>query len=290
MRTNKASSGVLLLLTTLGGDADAAYRMGRLLQRNYQRVEIFIHSFCKSAGTLLATSAHEIIMSDSAELGPLDVQLRKPDEIDERTSGLAATQAISSLRVSSYNAFEHFFIKIRRRTRISSRIAADVAANLTVGLFSPIYEQLEPLRLGENDRSVQVAEEYVKRLSKNGDNINTEGLPDLIAGFPSHGFVIDREEASRFFKSVRAPSALELDLALELELLSLRKTVYVSEQDGDDQSVVLYLSGTNGESNGTDNNPSSTKTDEHSGSGSEGSGPTGESSGGDSSGGGESPC
>src|SRR5262245_59378308 len=97
IRGNAATrkKNVLLLLTTFGGSADSAYRMARCLQEVYKPGEIliFVDTYCKSAGTLLAVGADEIVMSDCAEFGPIDVQLTKPDEFGERMSGLTATQA-----------------------------------------------------------------------------------------------------------------------------------------------------------------------------------------------------
>jgi membrane-bound ClpP family serine protease len=109
--------------------------MARCLQNAYSdgKVIVFVHAVCKSAGTLLALAAHELILSDDAELGPLDVQLRKPDEIDERTSGLTAMQAMQTLRSEAYQSFEQFFVTIRRRTRITTKTAAELATKLTVG-------------------------------------------------------------------------------------------------------------------------------------------------------------
>ena len=48
----------------------------------------YVDTVCKSAGTILALGADVIIMSQYAELGPIDVQLQKEDEVGESTSGL----------------------------------------------------------------------------------------------------------------------------------------------------------------------------------------------------------
>lgn len=50
----------ILVLTTSGGDADAAYLMARYLRRFYEKVTICVFGYCKSAGTLLALGAHEV--------------------------------------------------------------------------------------------------------------------------------------------------------------------------------------------------------------------------------------
>lgn len=212
---NKTRTNALLLLATFGGSADAAFRIARYFQDRYHggRFTVFVDTFCKSAGTLLAIGAHELVMSDAAELGPLDVQLRKPEEIEERTSGLTATQSLSTLRKEVYAAFEEFFIQCRKRTRIASRIAADVAAQLTVGIFNPIYGQLEPMRIGENERAMLVAQEYGKRLEDRAHNLQYEALGKLIGDYPSHEFSIERAEARELFNNVRPPSADEIRLA-----------------------------------------------------------------------------
>src|SRR5215210_636420 len=79
---------VVIILVSHGGDPDAAYRISRCLQHNYQKVIVYIPGFCKSAGTLIAIGGSEIVMSDHGQLGPLDVQIEKPDELFKSGSGL----------------------------------------------------------------------------------------------------------------------------------------------------------------------------------------------------------
>lgn len=59
----------ILVLTTSGGDADAAYLMARYLRRFYEKVTICVFGYCKSAGTLLALGAHEIVMGRAGRVG-----------------------------------------------------------------------------------------------------------------------------------------------------------------------------------------------------------------------------
>ena len=66
---------VVLCLVTYGGQANAAYRIGRFLQSFYGEVVALVPSLCKSAGTLVVTAAHKVVMSVTGEIGPLDVQL-----------------------------------------------------------------------------------------------------------------------------------------------------------------------------------------------------------------------
>ena len=44
----------------------------------------------------MCIGAHELMMGDRGELGPLDVQIVKADEMDEQKSGLVAEAAFES--------------------------------------------------------------------------------------------------------------------------------------------------------------------------------------------------
>lgn len=220
---HKKFNNVILYLTTEGGIADEAYRLARIMRNTYKgKFSLFINHFCKSAGTLMALGADEIIMSDMAELGPLDVQVWKQDEIGERTSGLTPIQALTTLQNQAIETFVEHFEDIRKRygLQITTRSAMSFAARLTVGCFSKIYQQIDPLRLGEHQRSMLVAKEYGNRLSAprtgRGPTLKKEAIDRLISNYPSHGFVIDRNEAESLFCAVRLPTPAEERMAVLL--------------------------------------------------------------------------
>jgi hypothetical protein len=79
----------LLMLRTLGGSADAGYRLARALLRQYRRLTIYVDDYCKGAGMLLALAAHELVISDFGELGPLDLASQQPVTPGHSESGLA---------------------------------------------------------------------------------------------------------------------------------------------------------------------------------------------------------
>src|SRR5260370_20038582 len=146
----------VLWLTTRGGDPNTAYRIARTLQRFYKtRVEI-VSNICKSAGTIVATGSDKLYMTDDAELGPIDVQLRKPDEVGERTSGLTPIQALGGLETHSLNLFRKYFriLRFDEELSFSTKMAAEIATNVTTGLFTSLYEQIDPIRLAEVERSL----------------------------------------------------------------------------------------------------------------------------------------
>lgn len=205
-----AAQEVTLVLVTYGGDPHAGFRIGRCLQHNFERISILVPDQCKSAGTLVAIAGSEIVMSDRAELGPLDVQVIKSEELFERVSGLDLPQSINALKFQTLTAFREALIDMRIGGRLSTKIAGELAAKLTTGLFAPIYAQIDPLRLGELQRANAIGHQYGLRLSEKAKNLKQDALAKLVAMYPSHGFVIDRKEARTLFKRVRAPDPQEM--------------------------------------------------------------------------------
>lgn len=207
--THTPKKNACLFLATYGGDAHAAYRIARALRHHYEKLHVFIPRECKSAGTLLVIGATSLIISDRGELGPLDVQLSKPDEIFERSSGLDIMQSLYVLREEALGTFLHYLLSIKGGSSITVRTAAEIASKLAVGLFSPIYAQIDPLKLGEIRRAIMIAYEYGQRLDKYDQNLKPDTLDRLVTEYPSHSFVIDRQEARQLFQNVRAAHPYE---------------------------------------------------------------------------------
>lgn len=202
----KHGNNAYLILTTPGGDADAAYRVARYFRSNYKKFTVAVPSDCKSAGTLLACGAHEIVMTPKGEFGPLDVQVFSPDEFLRRNSGLAITQALEYLEDKAFETWEKNFLKVRQRSGgvITTQTASKIASELSVGLYSPIADKIDPSRVGELQRSCDIALHYGLRLGRPRNVVN-----HLIHGYPSHSFVIDFPEAKSLFAEVRLTNAFE---------------------------------------------------------------------------------
>jgi hypothetical protein len=223
-RRRRRHQNVMLFITTFGGDPNVAYRIARCFQRTYETIGqeasrsagtperkkvgnfyVCVMGMCKSAGTILTLGSDKLFMSDLGELGPIDVQLRKPDEVGERTSGLTPIQALQFLETQSRQLFDRHFKYLRFSDDLifSTKMAAELATNITVGLLKPIYEQIDPIRLAEVDRSLKISSEYGERIGLN--NLKEGALERLLVRYPSHGFVIDRREARDLFQNVAKP-------------------------------------------------------------------------------------
>ncbi len=233
--TSKKNKKLVLFLVSWGGVADAAYRTGRYLQSAYDSITVFIPSSCKSAGTLLAIAGNCIIMSPFGELGPLDVQLRKKDEIFGRRSGLITRAAISDLQEHTFDLFEYFMLKIINNSygNVSLKVAADISAKVSGDIMSKIYEQIHPDSLGQDFRDLSVATKYCERLAKWSKNISDEGIKRLVHEYPSHDFVIDSEESKEIFEHVDLPTPTLLRL--------LRENIDCLMEPRDNVNVVVRL-------------------------------------------------
>jgi len=70
-----------LMLHTGGGDIDAAEKLISIVRTRVGtgRLRVIVPDFAKSAGTLMALGADQIVMSDTSELGPIDPQVTLND-------------------------------------------------------------------------------------------------------------------------------------------------------------------------------------------------------------------
>jgi hypothetical protein len=209
----------VLILTTYGGEPDAGYRIVRTIRRYYKKFVLYVYGTCKSTGTLMAIGADEIVMGDMGEFGPLDTQLTKEDELSH-TSGLSYLQSLSTLNDLSLKFFDANFISIKQRSSftITTKTAAEIATKIAIGLISPISEQIDPIKLGEVQRAINIADQYGTRLCKSttGSDKANKAVTHLMSDYPSHSFVIDFDEAKEIFENVKEMD--KNDLLLEDEI------------------------------------------------------------------------
>lgn len=235
-RTPPRHKNVFLMLATLGGDAHAAYVIARDLQRRYDKVIICIAGDAYSAGTLIVLCAHELVFTDRGRLGPLDAQILKKDELSERLSGLTVGMALEELRQKTSEAISFIALDLKSNfgQQLSFKTALDVAASTTAQMFGEIYKQIDPNRLGEDARSLQIAQHYGQRLGRVSKNLKPDAVDRLLTDYPSHECIIDRTEAEELFVNLRSPGIEELDL---LRLLGPAAT-----EAGEERLMVLFPS------------------------------------------------
>jgi hypothetical protein len=120
-----------------------------------------------------------------------------------------------------FKVFEDTFLGVIVRSggSITTRTAAEIASDLASQLLAPIAAQIDPLRLGEMQRSINVAHKYAALLGA-----REEMVEKLVNDYPSHGFVVDAKEAQTLFGCVRAPSGNEIEMVELLRALLNERT------------------------------------------------------------------
>ena len=176
------------------------------LQHHYEgKVALYVPSLCKSSGTLTAIAANTLVIGNQGELGPLDIQLRKADEMGEHSSGLNIFKAINFLEERVIDQFRRYLMDVKFGSGVSTRLSADIAAKLVHAVIEPIANQIDPAKIGEHQRAIGIAQQYGELLNEMTKSLKQGALATLIAGYPSHGFVIDRKEAAKLFNHIYKP-------------------------------------------------------------------------------------
>ena len=215
LESKKKSAKALLYLVTTGGSPNAGYRIARAICHHYgaENFRVAVPAECKSAGTLICIGAHSLVVADKGELGPLDVQFQKQDEIFEQSSGLDILRGMTYLRQEALDTFKEYLLDINSGSGLSTKTASEIASKLVIGLLEPMFAQIDPIRLGEMNAALEIANEYGNRLLEQSKSLKPGALGKLVHNYPTHGFVIDRAEARKLFHRVAAPSEAEATLA-----------------------------------------------------------------------------
>jgi membrane-bound ClpP family serine protease len=191
-----------VLVDSSGGDIDAAYNLACLFQKyGNKKLTFIIPRWAKSAATLVVCAGDEILMTDMAELGPLDPQITQINPMEER--------------------FERFSpLHIQTTLEMIRNEFKDGSKDLAEGLLKRLQF---PLTLGSFVKAHEIAEQYLVRLLKERME-KTEKLGDkaeeiakrLTKQYANHGFCINITEAKRIGLNVQELEEDMLELVCDL--------------------------------------------------------------------------
>lgn len=209
-----SSDSLLLVLASFGGSPDAAYKIGRYLQSRYTNITVLVPGFCKSAGTLLAICANELVFSPYGELGPLDVQMARSDKLTGLESGLNISEAFMALEKRARDMFHDLVQEIIGSSNgiISFQTASKSANEMIASLYGPVFAGIDPEEVGSRARAMRIGEDYAGRLNLKFKNLRRDALRTLSRTYSNHGFVIDVGEAQHLFERVRLVNDVEKKL------------------------------------------------------------------------------
>jgi hypothetical protein len=190
-----------LLIESPGGDAHAAYQIARLFQRRSNQFVVIVPSYAKSAATLVALGATSLVMGQDAEIGPLDVQMFEPEK-EDYGSALNAVQSLERINAFSMNAIDALTPLLIQRTGKKIDTILPMVLNYQAAFVRPLLERIDTVEFTKKSRELKVAEEYAARLMEPayGPTVAAETARTLVEKYPTHGFVIDKHEASARLK------------------------------------------------------------------------------------------
>ncbi len=195
--TFKSVDTLELLIHSPGGSADIAYQLVRFFRHHCKKLNVIVPLEAKSAATLMCLGADGIYMGEFAELGPIDVQIQNPIEKGSKSiSPLDEFKSAEFLREYAVEILDTFTLLIVRRSGMSLKESLHESLHFTTEIMRPLYEQLDPLEIGEYKRALAIGEEYADRLLAMAKNPRAKEIAQaLLSKYPSHGFIIDRTEA-----------------------------------------------------------------------------------------------
>jgi ATP-dependent protease ClpP protease subunit len=176
-------SDIDLILQTPGGDADAAEKLVIMLRSRAKSFRLIVPERAKSAGTLMAMAADEIVMSISSELGPIDPQITI-NQPDGKVLNRPAQSFLDGLEL----------------------IKKDVVSNngQINAAFFPLLSQLDPALLDYCTKTIERSKAFARKWLCNymlkNDHAKAAAVAEKLADvrqYSSHGMVIDAAEAAK---------------------------------------------------------------------------------------------
>lgn len=222
------SKEVDFILNSPGGDPDAAYKIISILKNRFEKVNVVVPLWAKSAATLLSLGADELIMDEMGELGPLDPQIRKekndsPD-FDYETS-LIDESALQLIEEKAQFQFLTMFMNIHenKKFRIDRKELSRQIFHYLSEFYTPLLSQIDPYKMGQKNRITRIASEYAKKIMKRSKNPHADAdtlIYYLANECPVHGFVVDYHQLKEFGFNVKLSDEIGTEYEEKLRELS----------------------------------------------------------------------
>ncbi len=194
------SKGLLLILHTPGGMAEAAQTIVDYLRSKFSAIDVLVPTYAMSAGTMIALGCDRIVMGRQSQLGPTDPQL-----------------IVGNRPFSAHSIVEQF-----------EEAKGEICGNpILAHAWAPVLRSFGPALLQEARKSIAYGQtlvrDWLKKYMFSGRS-DPAALAEAVAEHfggnqhGSHGRRIDRDEARRQGLEV---IDLEDDQDLQEEVLTL---------------------------------------------------------------------
>jgi hypothetical protein len=199
-------SEICVWLESPGGDAHAAYKLFLDLRHRCSKLTAIVPEYAKSAATLLLLGVDTIYMGPTAELGPLDVQVEHPDREDEIVSGLDIADSLNFIGTTAVELIIRGGAALRAYSGLPRAEVMKDMCLFTAQFLQPLTAKLDPHLVHRAANQLKVAEHYAKRMLQRRkldpkqqlSSLDADELMSrLISNYPTHAFLICRDEAKK---------------------------------------------------------------------------------------------
>jgi len=205
--------------------------MLRALRATFKTVNIIVPFWAKSAATLVSLGASNLIVDDWAEFGPIDTQVAKQKEDSpgfEFESALNDEFSLELIEGRAQELFKKMFIDFHRSESIPIS-KNDLSCHLmeyVPKFYTPLLEQLNPYKLGEKKRQLDISVKYAERIliqynPQMSDQQRKNLIDYLLNDCPEHGYIVDYAILSVFLPNIRLASTVGDKYAKKLGELSV---------------------------------------------------------------------
>jgi hypothetical protein len=207
-----------VLLSSHGGDLEAAAMIAGILGRRYGRLVVHVPFCARSAATLLCLAADELVIGELGALGPLDGQRVDGVPTDHPgASQLDLIKGLEQVRGESLSVFETALQMVARETPLDAADAASTAAELAGCLLGRLYGALDLVQIGSFARGLDTGSAFAERvLKRSRPDVWAAAGPQiverLVRGYPAHGFPLDLEEIVDLGVPARRPDGPEVSI------------------------------------------------------------------------------
>jgi hypothetical protein len=183
-------------LESPGGDAHAAYKLALLLRAAASKVRVVVPDYAKSAATLLSLVGDEIYLAPAADFGPLDAQMPDEGTLSGSISALNIARAADEVARDAVEMAVTGGADLLAITGLSRAQTLDAMLRFSASFSEPLVCQLDPKVVHHAKQMLQVTAKYAEHLLKGAGNESPRRIAQaLVETFPTHGYVISREEA-----------------------------------------------------------------------------------------------
>ncbi len=169
-----------LFLNSYGGAVDTPYKIVNLIREFCDSFSVIIPFVAKSAATMVAIGADEIVMGPISELGPIDPLVKHPIYSD-------LWVPVQSIRLCI--------------DYIEEKLMQSKDMKITASVLYPISNKLDPWLLGDYEKSIKASYQYAEALLENNMFKGTKDRARIVTKmmtekYFSHGYCINRKEAA----------------------------------------------------------------------------------------------